>query len=345
MNKIRFGKPFVSFVEQTAIRHHLEPSYAEMLKLVAQQQHKHKEFQEFLSRSSNHQLGMAEETWLDAGKPYYKIWPNMIDAIGHTSLNIDARYLHLPFQAFEIRLPIQHYLASHVGTSVLVHGFTLDELDVWLLKHRLDTRARAKEPDYEDILLMFRLFYYIPNDKDYFTTDNAVIRKNETLETTVSNLISSPSNEPDMVVDDSVIRHLFALAVAVSMFGVENHEIVMPDIPREVLTIKGKGKRKRITEQMRIDRELAKCKGWKVGSEIDLPRPLIRREGYSGNEGTGKELEHGHIRSGHMRMQPCGKGNKDRKLIFLPPTVVRPDLPMRTTRGYRIQDKLLAGSS
>ena len=152
--------------------------------------------------------------------------------------------------------------------------------------------------------------------------------------------LSLPTNQLRKYADT-----LMRIAVCTMFFGVENHELVMPDIHREVLTIKGKGKRKRITEQMRIDRELAKCKGWKVGSEIDLPRPLIRREGYSGNEGTGKELEHGHIRSGHMRMQPCGKGNKDRKLIFLPPTVVRPDLPMRTTRGYRIQDKLLAGSS
>jgi hypothetical protein len=28
-------------------------------------------------------------------------------------------------------------------------------------------------------------------------------------------------------------------------------------------------------------------------------------------------------------------------LIFVAPTVVRPDLPIRTSHGYRIQDKVL----
>jgi hypothetical protein len=80
-----------------------------------------------------------------------------------------------------------------------------------------------------------------------------------------------------------------------------------------------------------------------VGSEIALPR--YERTQDDDEHGTGKSLEYGHMRSGHMRMQPHGKGNKERKLIFIPPTVVRPDLPIKASRGYKIDDKILSAKA
>lgn len=140
---------------------------------------------------------------------------------------------------------------------------------------------------------------------------------------------------------DKDFRDLCAIAIGVALFGVENHELVLPDLPREVIDKRcRKTKRQRAMERERREREEKKCKGWLVGSEIDLPRPLVLRDRC--RVGTGTELQHGHIRSGHMRYQPCGEGGKDRKLIFVAPTVVRPDLPMRQMHGYRIKDRLLA---
>lgn len=149
----------------------------------------------------------------------------------------------------------------------------------------------------------------------------------------------SPQRVTHRDIDDDVppLAFIFRLCVGVALFGIERHELILPDLPREVIDKRGrKSKRQKVMAKERRERDEKKCNGWLVGSEIDLPRPLVKRD--QCREGTGTELQYGHIRSGHMRYQPCGPGNKDRKLIFLPPTVVRPDLPIRQMHGYRIKD-------
>ena len=70
--------------------------------------------------------------------------------------------------------------------------------------------------------------------------------------------------------------------------------------------------------------------GFDVGRDI-----VIQREQVPGAStvvvGRGKELKYGHIVSGYMRWQWYNDeyGDRKKKLIFIPPTIARPDLKMK----------------
>lgn len=274
-----------------------------------------------------------ELSLINCGRPYYKVWPGMLAAMTRISLGIDESYLHAPFKAFQIRLPkSDNALAFEHGNPVVAILVCISE-DA---SHIVPVSPVDQSP-VEDIAKFISVHYQFLDGRS--TRMDGGIKRGESLE---DNLRRFGGIEGTASYKTSIEfrSNVFRVAVATSLFAIENHELVMPDISREVITIKAKNKRQLVSENMRIERELAKCNGWKVGSEIDLPRPLIKRDGYSSTGGV-RELEHGHIRSGHMRMQPCGEGGNDRKLIFVAPTILRPDLPIRTSRGYRIKDKVL----
>lgn len=71
-------------------------------------------------------------------------------------------------------------------------------------------------------------------------------------------------------------------------------------------------------------------KGFLVGADIKLPKDLQQALKPAGT-GEGHSLQYGHVRSGHLRIQPYGKrdGKKTYKVIFIAPTLVRPDLPLK----------------
>jgi len=273
----------------------------------------------------------CERTWVEDGKPYYKVWPNMCDAMLQTSINIDAAHLKAPFRTFAVLPPN----GADVGSSALFALFRPGEENVVV-----DKAAKLDPPD--AYLLMMRYYSQDEGKKagetlllhlHYGRTIDEALRKSLAAKS-VDNFTKMPTG------GEPIASAMMRVAICVMFFATENHEVIMPDIKREHITIKGRGKGAKVARKLAEKRELAKCKGWKVGSEIDLPRPLVTRL-KACRHGAGQELQYGHIRSGHMRMQPCGRNNQDRKLIFVAPTVVRPDLPVRTTHGYRIPDRIL----
>lgn len=301
----------------------------------------------------------AENVWHASGRPYYKVWPNMIDAMASTKLNFNISHFRLPYLAINILLPLKHPMASRTGPSILVAMVEKRLLATTLADFRLlnpscdataaeraaeDNVRRIKEtedkygrPYYGDL----QIYYRLPSEPKVTTLDVCALFEDATVEECVKFLLDLPEADHVDTIGNEWLAWMSKVVIAVAMFGIDSHDMVMPDVPQETIVIKGKTKNQRLTSQLRANRALAECHGWKVGSEIDLPRPLVHRENGRPHNPTGRELEYGHIRSGHMKMQPCGKRNEDRKLIFVAPTVVRPDLPIRTRHGYRIQDKLL----
>lgn len=70
--------------------------------------------------------------------------------------------------------------------------------------------------------------------------------------------------------------------------------------------------------------------GFAIGKDISLPYQSGSTHSVIVEE-RGRELQYAHIRSGHMRWQwkNDAEGNRIRKLIFIYPTVIRPDLPLK----------------
>ena len=75
--------------------------------------------------------------------------------------------------------------------------------------------------------------------------------------------------------------------------------------------------------------------GWTIGRELQV---AVNR---SASEPAGEKrgpLTHQHLRRRHFRMQRHGPGWKESRMIFIPPTAIRPDLPLPENykKRYRV---------
>jgi hypothetical protein len=140
---------------------------------------------------------------------------------------------------------------------------------------------------------------------------------------------------PDYV---EATRRLMRVVIGVTFFGQDRHELVLPDLPRRVIERYQREQRQPTAAEAERELQAARAQGltgYKIGSEINLPTALHSAPGgqYGGH---GQSLREGHLRRGHLRLQACGPRLQEHKVIFVAPTVVRPDLPLKT-HGYRIK--------
>lgn len=288
----------------------------------------------------------AELEWFQHGNPYYKIWPKMANALSNISIDIEGRFFHMPYPTIEICLPkgdgaIRESAESPILCSILLY------LDNWTKNYK---HAKLVE-DGRDYSLMVHYQFDVDVDKDYMGYYFRLgITKDKTLSQSVEDVMGASTYYMDgYVPSPDFVRKIVRIAVATCFFGINNHEQIMPDIPYKFIEKYHSAVARK--DKSEAEKLLDKAKrlghfGWKVGSELDLPRPIVHHETKSSSAGTGKELLYGHLRSGHMRMQKYGSkadaNNPERyELIFIPPTTVRPDLPLRDMRGFRLKDDIL----
>jgi len=320
-----------------------------------------------ISNLSRHAIS-SDICWRNNGRPYYKVWPSIASSLSCTSLNFDTSYLHAPYPAFEVT--IGNYCHSYLTGSFLVTfvqfgnepsdpEFDWDDLGI------SDPEERAEYNEQRDLDTKYRVGLCKKRGKraigqlniGYMIHGNLAPRFNmgpsscgpigastQMLlfrDSTPSEDLEfwNPTRSPESPIWVSDYKKILSVVIGVMMFGIHNHELVMPDIKTPV--IEGRGKKKKVLQEQAERAAAKECNGWLVGSEIDLPQPEVVGSTCV-HPGTGTPLKFGHVRSGHMKMQPCGPKNQDRKLIFVDPTVVRPDLPVRKSHGYRIKDSLIA---
>lgn len=284
----------------------------------------------------------AELEWYKFGNPYYKIYPAMLGQLMRVNIDIAGCYLHMPFPTIEVRLPKTDPLRERDDTpavcALLIHsdgGLAND----WPTRSGKPMRKR----DWS-----FVVHYQLDADLDkdwmgwYFMLgiDNGKLISDQFEETWPL----SEKYRDDYVPGKEFVQGLVKMAVAICFFGLHAHEMVCPDIPQRF--IERWHKAKRDGDKSEAEKLLDKAKrlgmfGWKVGSEIDLPAPIVRHFASEDQGGKRGELQAGHVRSGHLRLQPYGPKDKPEErrheLIFIPPTIVRPDLPLRDIRGFRIR--------
>ncbi len=298
-------------------------------------------------------LLQAEIAWHRFGRPYYKVWPDMAEALRRTKLDFSPEFLRAPYESLSVMLPVS-FGAGACCLVKLIHNpengaeqtlATLRSIDSrHPLRKQLEAElelAKSEDAHFGPVITTVSIAW---RDADGIRVSATFpIRERETVESSLKRFYEHPDADEGIIDPILYLKNregLIRIAVAVCMFGVDRHELVAPDVDREVIAARfpaGRSKASKALAVAAVARELAKSTGWRVGSEIDLPRPVVERGEV--HRGAGAEREFGHYRSGHMRMQPCGEGGKDRKLIFVAPTLVRPDLPIRQSHGYRIRGK------
>tara|TARA_R110000803_G_scaffold193092_1_gene256034 strand:- start:499 stop:1440 length:942 start_codon:yes stop_codon:yes gene_type:complete len=245
------------------------------------------------------------------GAPYFKIYPGIAHMLCGTSMNLPTDTLRLPFEQMYIRLPkdcgLPNEMEAALATrSMASHG--LGGLKGLFITWRDNTDLKNLSTS------------IVCLDLDAFDTiEESILDATNTIE-------GGDGNSSESI--NAIVR----IVVGACFFGIGQHEIILPDVPRKHFDKWFRAKRQ--NDEPTMKRLEKKTDGFTVGREIDLPEATMTLHGER-KSGGGMELAHSHLRRGHMRWQACGEKNCDRKLIFVPPSVIRPDLPARP-QGYRV---------
>lgn len=262
-----------------------------------------------------------EAKWYSLGAPEYKVHPGMVEALAHTRLELPGRAVQLPFPCFAVRLP-QHYLREAPGApwiqSILVAEIYEQQLGALRRKLCLlcefEPSDGAEDPFDSSILSKFELDM----------AEEGAINVRECVDRMpLGNTDEGywPSRE--------MTTELVALVISTALIAIGNDKSLIRQ--GTVSTIE------RMRREKTIKRHGPNSAGtirpFEVGSDIKLPR-RERNYGSGKNdtaEETGRHLSYAHIRSGHIRLARCkdDSGEIVWRPVFIHPTLVRPDLPMR----------------
>lgn len=271
----------------------------------------------------------SERELFRAAKPYFKVWPQIAGALCDTEIRIAGEYFHMPYGAIEIRLPKADNPLAPLGACICA---------------RLE-RDELGHQDDRDWSFVVATFWGL---EDYWDRDNAGHYLLADIPIRPRQLLEDSLNETRLLQElakdkcghmAGLVRSLVRIAVGVCFFGVDKHELILPDLPRRVIERYQRERREPSTsEAEKILRQAKEAGlfGFKVGSEIDLPTARINHHP-APSTAEHRELTAGHVRRGHLRRQACGAEHKEHRIIFVAPHLVRPDLPLQSTHGYRIR--------
>jgi len=293
------------------------------------------------------------------GRPYLKVYPQMAGLMCRTRIDIPEDHLKLPFDAFEIRMPMtgsplvddpKHPLRAIIvaeqmaavgddSAHRLVYGTHTTVRTMYLFMDfgesvRMPTDVTDKDVEVPVYNFLNLIFY--PGETVVQAMDRAR-----------SKIQPTDGYQPSAQLLDGIL----SMTVASTFFMNRQHSMIMPDIHPRFKQRWEKAQKtgdSRETEQIRQNCKKLNHYGWNLKSnEIELPRPVYETPAdatSASREERGRrfELRFSQLRSGHLRMQPYGPKDAPthHEVIFIPPTQVRPDLPTRPHPGFVLKDNL-----
>lgn len=302
--------------------------------------------------SDQYSAAVIEGTWYSHLQPEYKAYPAIIAALAATKIEIGCEHLKMPFPAFAVRLPVGFMqeeggppirclfvaMMRNIGKKIARPVTSIESEpahDALTIPFALGTDAIPRD------VLMIQAKYVDRDGDDAFANFSLTLEHGQTLEERFSEWLAHSKSREAYIREkiersggyfpsDKLARELVALAVGVSFFATGRHKAARPILQQD--------KRPR-HERRRFQRDHhgQEQPTFTVGRDLVLPReqgaPSPER-GVAG-EGAGRALRWAHYRTGHLRYQAHGPGFSERKLIFVEPTLVRPDLPIggRVTPG------------
>lgn len=306
--------------------------------------------------SDQYSAAVIEGTWYSHFQPEYKAYPAIIAALAATKIEIGCEHLRMPFPAFAVRLPVG-FMQEEGGPPIRCLFVAMlrnirkriarpvTSIDSEPAQNALTIpfsigRNEAGPEGIPDNVLMIQAKYVDRDGDDAFANFTLTLERGQTLEERFSEWLAHSKTREAYIREkilrsggyfpsDKMARELVALAVGTSFFATGRHKAARPILQQD--------KRPR-HERRRFERDHGQEQPtFSVGRDLVLPRDpgAPSSERGAAGEGTGRALRWAHYRTGHLRYQPHGPGLSDRKLIFIEPTLVRPDLPIggRVTPG------------
>jgi hypothetical protein len=263
-------------------------------------------------------------------KPSYKIYPGVDLALASTRIDIPLMELNLPFDAFSINF--------HTSSNMMYEGIKICSILVsWWDRSNSGDRG-ILSIIIETIDGVRRVLNLGIQKDENITIEQFLIRRFDWSNYVCPVVLRPVLGQATWTVSEEIFHGPVRspsdyLRILTVVFGVCFLAISKDRryIKKHVIKIRGNdlcfcGSNKKYKKCCKL--KGIQNVGYQVGKEILLPTKQTPGTSHV-VVGRGKELAFGHIRSGHMRWQWYNDagGNRRRKLIFIHPAIVRPDLP------------------
>ncbi len=305
---------------------------------------------------------LTDDEMLKNGRPYYQIYPEVFGAVSDTTLDLDIEDWKVPFDCFEIRMPktarplipvqpnssfgvmsIQVFrnfykrlaVISQDGTCCTyqyirnehpesLHQFIADLSNHTAIKVNIcDFEYPQNEHEHQYIMITLG---YAPNT-----------RIRDVVDTTIRRIMAKESfysTDPELKdMSGEAWGTTLKLALGISLLATGSEKILEYDVLSKHLEAYRKMRDKGDVSECRRIEDIAKKKGkygWNIGRPAERRLPLSVGNSYDSGECNGGS--HHHYRSyrcGHWHIYHTGVHRTKVKIVWLNPTVVRPDLPNR----------------
>ena len=294
----------------------------------------------------------CHQNWRAFGAPYYKVWPEMSWMLSEVSMSMEGKYLNLPYPSFALLMPQGEKHAMQEPGCPVMKSCLVSRLDTGHSAGGIVMEYKSWKDRAYSLHIEYQFDGHEANGQPIVYCLTMPMYLDRPIEECVQIALTRSSEYSDgsYVPSEKFIEKLLRLIVSVTFFGVDQHEFVMPDLPKKkivkVMKALKDGDDSKIKEAANKAEHQAKKHGtgfgWSIGSETDLPTSDVEFRYEGGKKLAKGERKFAGVRRGHMRLQPYGGRDKpDYRMIFIKPTVIRPDLPMKASRGYTLKDKIL----
>ncbi len=305
---------------------------------------------------------VIDDEMLRTGRPYYQIYPQIFDPVSDTTLDLDIEDWKVPFDIIEIRMPktqcplIPIQPNSSVGVmSIQVFKNFYKRMAIPIADGRCITYQFIKNtlPEYlprfvakfdNRIAIKVNLFDFDNSQNEnkgrYIITSLEYapeIKIRDAVDTTIRRIMAKESfysTDPDLKdMSGEAWSTILKLALGISLLATGSQKILEYDVLSKHLEAYRKMRDKGDVSECRRIEDIAKKKGkygWNIGRPAERRLPLSVGNSYDSGECNGGS--HHHYRSyrcGHWHIYHTGAHRTKVKIVWLNPTVVRPDLPNR----------------
>jgi hypothetical protein len=294
----------------------------------------------------------VEARWYALRRPVYRVYPSMAVALPSTNLEVPSHELRFPFEAVTVAFPARTVFMD--PTMVVpqdreaLRGLPY-VCAIMAIERPLEAADRQELGAERAVSLMIDMA-----DDDPLAYREGRLTFLLRADRTIADCVTEPLRHSllrEYAPCAADVRRLAALVTAVLFLATGRDrkyvtETRIKPYPAEPCLCGSGKKHKRCCGASRATS--GQPIGYEVGRHIDLPYRSSNTTGVT--LGDGRQLEFGHIRSGHMRWQPRKDDAREwtRELIFVAPTVVRPDLPLKPTltpRRVRAEPELVASAA
>ena len=261
--------------------------------------------------------------WMNVGRPYFKVYPEMLPILLNTPLSMPVSALQFPFGAFEVRLPVgqtalvssgDNPVRSLLCATYRVNGGMNKGWNVIVALDTGETEPGSSHPAHtimgfpmksnDDLLSVYDV---VAGIKDYLFYGKRV--------------------------QNTIFSAAFTLLCGVSMIGTNDPTLVSRDIP-DGFARKLKHKDHKVRERVRAQMGSMHIKrGYNIGREIRLPSSQHRST--EDGESRSKDYQYGWLRRAHWAWRLMGHG-EEKQWRLRPVKVSRflEELPLKPSPGF-----------